>query len=85
MGKVQLRPLWHEKLQSSNAEERESLLQCTDPHRQPEAGEGKKKCTKNSSDRVKNESKVKHSSICQNKITASPLKRKKAHGSARTF
>lgn len=45
-------------------------------------GRGKKKCTKNSSDRVKNESKVKHSSICQNKITASPLK---THSSARTF
>ena len=51
-----------------------SALIHTDSKRQ---GKGKKKCTKNSFDRVKNESKVKHSSICQNKITASPLKKKK--------
>lgn len=43
MGKVQLRALWHEKLQTSNAEERQSLLQCTDPYRQQEAVEGGKK------------------------------------------
>lgn len=45
-----------------------------------EGGEGAS--TRNSFDRVKNESKVKHSSICQNKITASPLKKIKKRGSA---
>lgn len=43
IGKVQLWLLQHWKLQASNAEEKESLLQCTDPYRQQEAGEGKKK------------------------------------------
>lgn len=40
-------------------------------------GVGWGECAKNAFDRVKNESKVKHSSIRQNKITANLLKRRK--------